>query len=495
MNHVENQYFKVFIMAYKTFFWETCSENKNSNNSSNSNKTPSSSIANIVSLVNTFKFKIEVQNKRTTLQFEQSYQTIKVLSDDIIEILDGISSNNRTFIKIDSLSSILERIQYVINEVLSEINELYAEHIYGFYNDIRIILLEKEIRLMKIYQNMLNGDIICNSNNIGNNSIENNISHNNNLNSNTNNTTTSNTSNNNTNNTEVIIKQPKKNTQKILDKIDKSSLPSSNNNLLNENMNPRFHTSFYYNEFIQHDEELEIEYKQYAYPLNETLITILKKTICGFLNANGGRIYLGINDNKQVKGIKLEYKDRDLFRNQLVNITRDFFPACRTTIGINVMFIPVKYPKEKKRIVEFEFIKNLYVVKLIINQGDMKKLYSIIKYNYTAYMRMPGQVVQLSAEEIANEIVDRSNYNSKTSRNSKRMEIESSKFDDPEPEKPIYNNEEKNMKIYKPNFKGIENIGKYSSSNSSNKSNYNSNTNEVTISLQDIPNTYKKKIY
>ena len=37
----------------------------------------------------------------------------------------------------------------------------------------------------------------------------------------------------------------------------------------------------------------------------------LKRQYIGFLNSTGGRIYIGINDQKEVKGIVLTYKNKE----------------------------------------------------------------------------------------------------------------------------------------------------------------------------------------
>ena len=84
------------------------------------------------------------------------------------------------------------------------------------------------------------------------------------------------------------------------------------------------------------------------------------------LNSIGGRIYLGITDDKIVKGIFLNYKKRDLIRNDLINYTYDFYPKCRTK-KIDILFIPIKNMKKNK------FQNTLYVIKIIVHQGDTDK--------------------------------------------------------------------------------------------------------------------------
>lgn len=159
--------------------------------------------------------------------------------------------------------------------------------------------------------------------------------------------------------------------------------------------------------FLYKDEELSegeneyIEFKNYTYPFSQEKIDEIKRQYCGFLNCQGGRIYLGINDLKIVKGIHLDYKMRDTIRNELINYTYDFYPKCRLN-KINIYFIPIKSMINKK------IITNLYVVNIIILPGEPYNLYSLTnKGGYISALRLPGQCINLTAEEIHSEIMRR----------------------------------------------------------------------------------------
>ena len=129
-------------------------------------------------------------------------------------------------------------------------------------------------------------------------------------------------------------------------------------------------TFFYLNEELNEGEDEYNEFKNYTYPFNQEKIDEIKRQYCGFLNNHGGRIYIGIDDNKIVKGIHLKYKGRDTIRNELINYTYDFYPKCRIN-KINVYFIQIKNPQNKK------IINNLYVIQIIILPGEPYNLYSI----------------------------------------------------------------------------------------------------------------------
>ena len=120
-----------------------------------------------------------------------------------------------------------------------------------------------------------------------------------------------------------------------------------------------------------------------------------------FLNSNGGRIYIGINDQKLGKGVVLIYKNCDIFRNTLVGFMNDFYQKCRLD-KIKVYFIPIKNLFTKK------YINNLYVVKIIILAGDPYTFYSITKKGgFIFSIRRQSQVFNLDAEEITKEIIVR----------------------------------------------------------------------------------------
>ena len=100
------------------------------------------------------------------------------------------------------------------------------------------------------------------------------------------------------------------------------------------------------NEIIKEERNLTIEFKNYKLPLDDNRNEI-KEQLCSFLNTKGGRLYIGINEKNIVEGINLNYKKRDILRNDIVNLTYDFYPKCRVD-KIFVYFIPIKeFPSNK----------------------------------------------------------------------------------------------------------------------------------------------------
>lgn len=54
---------------------------------------------------------------------------------------------------------------------------------------------------------------------------------------------------------------------------------------------------FYKDEVLDESESLTLEYKDYGYPWSQPLCHTIKKTICGFLNRNGGILLIGITED------------------------------------------------------------------------------------------------------------------------------------------------------------------------------------------------------
>ena len=204
---------------------------------------------------------------------------------------------------------------------------------------------------------------------------------------------------------------------------------------------------FILNELLNYGEDVETEFKNYMFftNINEIiplhLAQKLQRLFCGFLNNKGGRIYFGINDQKYVKGNKLNYEQRDKLSLELINLTSGFYPECKTS-KISVHFIPIKGSNQA-------FLKDRYVTKVIIKQGDTDKLYSVSNKVYESYKRVQCMVSNLKPEVIANEIYKR--------KANPEMPIPEDQFKDPEPEENLYESDD----IYGENYKKRKRNKKY----------------------------------
>ena len=183
-----------------------------------------------------------------------------------------------------------------------------------------------------------------------------------------------------------------------------------NNIIMNEEINKVKNIPLKDREFLYKDEELideeneYTEFKQYSYPFSQEKIDEIKRQYCGFLNSHGGRIYIGINDFRIVKGINLDRKAYESIKNDLINYSKDFYPTCKID-KINVYFLTLKHSKTNK------VMSDLYVIKIIVMPGEPYNLYSINnKGGYISALRLPGQCINLTGEEILTELMKRTNF-------------------------------------------------------------------------------------
>ena len=214
----------------------------------------------------------------------------------------------------------------------------------------------------------------------------------------------------------------------------------------------RERTFFYENEKIREKRNQVIEFKNYSLPLNQDNGDELRRQICGFLNSQGGRLYIGIDDQNIVKGIVLNYKKRDNLRNALINLTYDFYPKCRLD-KIFIYFIPIKSMRTQK------FLNNLYIIKIRVYPGDPEYLYSMINVGYQSSIREKEKCKDLSSIQIQEEIIKR-NENQYNNKNEKyKIILKEKEIKDPEPEinyedlerndEPIFENNSLNNNIDK----------------------------------------------
>ena len=199
-------------------------------------------------------------------------------------------------------------------------------------------------------------------------------------------------------------------------------------------------TFFYKDEKIKESRNQMIEFKQFSFPLNQDNRDEIKRHLCSFLNAEGGRLYIGINEKNTVEGIVLDYKRRDIIRNKLINLTFDFYPKCRVD-KIFVYFIPIKELKTKI------FLPKKYIIKIRIYPGSPEVLYSMTnKGGYYSTIRRNGECIDLDSIEIYNEIIRRDEYRNILNNNDNSYILKENEIKDPEPEINLLDleNDEKN---------------------------------------------------
>ena len=237
-------------------------------------------------------------------------------------------------------------------------------------------------------------------------------------------------------------------------------------------------TYFYKNEIIKEDEDEYIEYKKYYFPFNDEKEMELKRQFCAFLNTNGGRIYLGINDKKMIIGVPIKFKI-SYYESIILKLVNDFRPKIEPKDYFKIFSIPVKNNKNGK------IINNLYIFKIIIKQGDPTELYYIYGRGLNIAIRQAGQCANLKASEINDEIIKRKNMK-KLQKNQIINNNTIVDFNDPEPliNKKIQEieklKENWRVKQFKPKNKKRNNIININNNdNQNNKKNNNINSNKI----------------
>ena len=71
----------------------------------------------------------------------------------------------------------------------------------------------------------------------------------------------------------------------------------------------------------------------------------LKRQFCAFLNSNGGRIYIGINDNKMINGVSINNKI-SYYESKIIKLVYDFRPKIEPKDYFKIYAIPIKSNKD-----------------------------------------------------------------------------------------------------------------------------------------------------
>jgi len=191
-----------------------------------------------------------------------------------------------------------------------------------------------------------------------------------------------------------------------------------------QNEQIRNRVSFVKGESLFFQESEEIEYKEYTFPFTEQLEKTISRVVCSFLNNKGGRIYIGVSDDKIVKGIKLTRQQReDLIHTINHRCIASFEPEILDKDFLQILFLPILNSQTSR------VIPGLFVVKIIVKQGEPTLLYSTVKEVLQCYVRRDDQSKILQAKETRELIIER--YLNPIARVPEEM------FVDPEPEKII----------------------------------------------------------
>lgn len=116
--------------------------------------------------------------------------------------------------------------------------------------------------------------------------------------------------------------------------------------------------------------------------------------ITSFLNSNGGTIYYGISDNKEIKGVELNDKQKDQIRRSVVDATVGISPNISPD-NVILEFIEVYNNKNEK-------LSNTYVLEVnVSNQLDKKEIFL---YKNDIHLRVNGVKKKLQGRQIVDYI-------------------------------------------------------------------------------------------
>ena len=157
---------------------------------------------------------------------------------------------------------------------------------------------------------------------------------------------------------------------------------------------------FYKDEKISGAEDEKTEFKNYYFPLGKGKREELVRQICSFINSSGGKLYIGIDDERSIKGVPTD-GDITFYNNLIFNMVEDFSPKIEPKEFLKFYAIPVKDNNDGI------IIDKLFVFKIIIKRGDPSILYSSSSKKLNSTIRLQGQCANLTAEEICKEIIER----------------------------------------------------------------------------------------
>ena len=151
------------------------------------------------------------------------------------------------------------------------------------------------------------------------------------------------------------------------------------------------HNQEFYIEGTEHiiKNDLQTHFLESYYCFYEPNLSKLQELVCGFLNAKGGRIYIGLNSDK-IEGVKLSKKDQDNLRMQIDELVRNFHPTVQQE-EFRTYFYPVfdKYYKSCDK----------FIVKIIINPLAKDTYFTPKPYPYVYLREADGKEIQLNGSE------------------------------------------------------------------------------------------------
>jgi len=204
--------------------------------------------------------------------------------------------------------------------------------------------------------------------------------------------------------------------------------PHLKDNLYRKAIALRFRANFLLGETIKENMtgNDKVQLLNFGPPQTDKTAHLMQKNICSFLNHIGGRIYLGIDQDNRVQGVRLNLQERNAFNAKIQEILKTFEPVVPIDNFIQILYLPIFDPLTSK-----QPIPDLFIIKIIIKQGETNDLYSIRQDSVLCYARKNGEAIQLSSRETKDALLKRD-------KNSEKR-VADSEFIDPEPQARLAN--------------------------------------------------------
>jgi len=140
----------------------------------------------------------------------------------------------------------------------------------------------------------------------------------------------------------------------------------------------------------EEDDVTEFKMLPGRFPLHP-IKSLLPKYLNGFFNSKGGTLYLGVNDFGIVVGIPLTYRERDKIRIYVDNTLRSFEPSIASRKDITSVSYIDMFGANGVRLTD------VFVVKIVIKQGDMTERPFWEVWEYNGYTRIKNCYVRGNA--------------------------------------------------------------------------------------------------
>ncbi|KAH3761552.1 transcriptional regulator, SARP family protein [Pelomyxa schiedti] len=162
---------------------------------------------------------------------------------------------------------------------------------------------------------------------------------------------------------------------------------------------------YYREEIVEVEEDKEHEFKAANNTEDPTtyIKSIAVKYLNAFLNANGGTIYFGVNDDGKAVGVILDRAARDNIRLSIDSAVSHFSPEVDPDM-YSIAFIPVvERPSQDPSSVPEKSLApatDTYIVEMTIHRGRASVYTDGVGKNAKAYVRREGSITELSPRSI-----------------------------------------------------------------------------------------------